>query len=248
MILPSFVRVAQPLLVARDCCGGFPARSPPGVRLFGLSASMEDTSSVREAKAELRSRLRKKLSELDDAYIAQASAAVAAKVVELPEYKSCKGVACFVSMPKEFNTRPLLERIFADEKTCYLPRVESVKEHTMSMLQAFSLADVDAFPPGRWKIPEPPREGPARIEALDLSSDVDLVIVPGLGFDAENGRLGQGAGFYDRFLAKLVEAKRGSGKPLTLLGVTLDELMVSRVPRDTFDLPMDIVVWPSKPE
>jgi len=117
----------------------------------------------------------------------------------------------------------------------------------MAMLEAFSLADVDAFPPGRWKIPEPPRDGPPRIEALEDSSHVDLVIVPGLAFDAQNGRLGQGAGFYDRYLAQLIEAKRAAGTPLTLVGVTLDELVIEEVPRDSFDLPMHVVVWPSKP-
>jgi len=208
---------------------------------------MGDSASIKEAKGALRTTLRQKLAALDDTHIAAASAAVAQKVFALPEYQRCTGVACFVSMPKEFNTRPLLERIFADGKACYLPRVESVKDHTMSMLQAFSLADVDAFPPGRWKIPEPPRDGPPRIDALEDASDVDLVIVPGLAFDAKNGRLGQGAGFYDRFLAKLIEAKRAAGKPLTLVGVTLDELIIDDVPRDSFDLAMDVVVWPSKP-
>lgn len=114
----------------------------------------------------------------------------------------------------------------------------------MSMLEASSLADIDSFPPSRWGIPEPAREGPTRLEALEDGSQLDMVVVPGLAFDKMGGRLGQGAGFYDRYLAKLQELK-GEGK-LWLVGVTLDELMVERVPRDSLDFLMHHVLWPSK--
>jgi len=210
--------------------------------LAGTPVSM--AADLRAAKQALRKELRAKLAALDDDAIASASRAVAQKLFELPEYQQSKGVACFMSMPKEFNTRPILERIFQDGKRAYLPRVESVKEHTMSMLEASSLADIDAFPPGRWNIPEPARDGPVRVEACDQGSELDLIVVPGLAFDQKGGRLGQGAGFYDRYLAKIQECKGAA--TVKLVGVTLDELMIAEVPRDDLDFLMHTVLWPSK--
>jgi len=201
-------------------------------------------SDLKAEKQVLRKELRAKLAALDDEAILSASNAVAQQLFALPEYAQSKGVACFLSMPKEFNTRPILERLFQDGKRAYLPRVESVKEHTMSMLEASSLADVDAFPPGRWNIPEPARDGPERVEALQDGSEIDLIVVPGLAFDERGGRLGQGAGFYDRYLAKIQEIK-GKGT-VKLVGVTIDELMIEQVPRDHLDFLMDQVLWPSK--
>ena len=201
-------------------------------------SSSEAGGDLNAQKQALRKELRGRLAALDDAAILRQSEAVSRQLFALPEYAQSTGVACFLSMPKEFNTRPILARLFEDGKRVYLPRVESVKEHTMSMLEASSLADIESFPPSRWGIPAPARE------ALEDGSQLDMVVVPGLAFDKIGGRLGQGAGFYDRYLAKIQQLK-GEGK-VWLVGVTLDELMVERVPRDSLDFLMHHVLWPSK--
>ena len=150
---------------------------PPSLpqRLLGRAAlstmsSSEAGGDLKAEKQALRKELRGRLAALDDAAILRQSEAVSRQLFALPEYAQSTGVACFLSMPKEFNTRPILARLFEDGKRVYLPRVESVKEHTMSMLEASSLADIDSFPPSRWGIPEPAREGPTRLEALEDGS------------------------------------------------------------------------------
>ena len=201
-------------------------------------SSSEAGGDLNAQKQALRKELRGRLAALDDAEILRQSEAVSRRLFALPEYAQSTGVACFLSMPKEFNTRPILVRLFEDGNRVYPLRVKSAKEHTMSMLEASSLADIESFPPSRWGIPAPARE------ALEDGSQLDMVVVPGLAFDKIGGRLGQGAGFFDRYLAKLQELK-GEGK-LWLVGVTLDELMVERVPRDSLDFLMHHVLRPSK--
>lgn len=53
--------------------------------------------------------------------------------------------------------------------------------------------------PGRWGVPEP---NPATTEARDDRQAMDLVLVPGLAFNAAGARLGYGGGFYDRLYGR----------------------------------------------
>lgn len=85
--------------------------------------------------------------------------------------------------------------------------------------------------PGRFGIPEP-------VDATTvLPPTIDVVLVPGLAFDRDGGRLGWGRGYYDRALATAPHAAR--------VGVCLEPGIVSHVPMEAHDLPMHWVVTPS---
>jgi 5-formyltetrahydrofolate cyclo-ligase len=78
----------------------------------------------------------------------------------------------------------------------------------------------------RWGILEPPEDAPS----VPFAS-VDVVLVPGLAFDARGSRLGFGRGYYDRLLALL-------GPDVLRVGVTRDALVVDRLPSDPWDIAM----------
>jgi len=62
----------------------------------------------------------------------------------------------------------------------------------------------DGWPHNRWGIPEPPvSDDAADDDAAAKPGDIDLLVVPGLAFDATSRRLGQGKGYYDRFIARM---------------------------------------------
>lgn len=63
----------------------------------------------------------------------------------------------------------------------------------------------------------------------------DLVIVPGLAFTADGARLGQGGGWYDRFLSAV--------RPeCTTVGVGFSEQVVDVLPVEAHDVTLDHVV------
>ena len=63
--------------------------------------------------------------------------------------------------------------------------------------------------------------------------EIDLVLCPGLAFDKSGGRLGRGAGFYDRFLPGCTRA--------VIAGVCYSEQVMDGIFREEFDHPMDVL-------
>jgi 5-formyltetrahydrofolate cyclo-ligase len=94
---------------------------------------------------------------------------------------------------------------------------------------------MDELVVGKWKILEPPRERWGEAGKEMGPEEIDLVVVPGVGFSRTGGRMGNGQGYYDRLLERV--------RPdCTLVGLgyecqLFDELIVS--PHDVF---MDKVV------
>ena len=62
----------------------------------------------------------------------------------------------------------------------------------------------------------------------------DLIVVPVLGFDRRNFRLGLGAGFYDRFLATQPDALK--------VGLAYDWARLDALPDEPHDIPLDLVI------
>jgi 5-formyltetrahydrofolate cyclo-ligase len=66
-------------------------------------------------------------------------------------------------------------------------------------------------------------------------ANIDLVVVPGLGFDRDGNRIGRGRGFYDRFLAH----RDFQG---TSCALALEEQVVDHVPSEDMDVQVDMLV------
>lgn len=64
---------------------------------------------------------------------------------------------------------------------------------------------------------------------------IDVVVVPGVAFTADGHRLGQGGGWYDRFLADV-------GDETATIGVCFQEQVVSAVPQEPHDISVHRVI------
>ena len=67
------------------------------------------------------------------------------------------------------------------------------------------------------------------------SSDIDLVIVPGVVFDINMARYGRGLGYYDRFLSKLSDVK--------VIALAYDfQVSKKKLKLDDWDIKMDYII------
>lgn len=56
-----------------------------------------------------------------------------------------------------------------------------------------------------------------------LQEGLDLVVVPGVGFDRKMHRIGHGKGYYDCFFKRYHDEARQSNQPMPVLGISATE-------------------------
>ena len=134
-------------------------------------------------------------------------------------------VMVFTSKDKEVNTRPLIEGLFKEKNPVVVPIIQ--KEDVS--LRLSYLRDMKALVPSTFGVPEP-----IGSEIAARAQDVDVIILPMLGFDRTGGRIGYGAGYYDRFLSK--------NPGLVKIGVAFACQEMETLPLDENDIKMDIIV------
>jgi 5-formyltetrahydrofolate cyclo-ligase len=158
---------------------------------------------------------------------AAASAAVQRALISSRWWLQADLLLCYLALPTEVQTAGLLEAARARGLPVAAPRVsgDSMRFHVVER-------DGRELAVGPLGVREPPPDAPV----LDLGAVGRLlVVVPGLVFDVHGCRVGRGGGHYDRFLAML--------RPRAVtVGLCFDDALLDRVPRDPWDVPVDIVV------
>ena len=182
------------------------------------------------AKKELRQRLRKILADIPSEVLETKSLRACHRLFEQPEYIKAEIVMVFLSLPTEIDTSPLVLRAWQDRKRVLAPKV-SWSQRRMMPVEIRSLTEDLAV--SQMGIREPVSGIPFPI------SMIDLVIVPGLGFDDYGNRLGRGRGFYDRFLAH----PEFEG---TACAMAFEEQMTASVPVGPLDCGVDMLVTDEK--
>ena len=154
----------------------------------------------------------------------------------IPEFARARWVHLYAAVRGEVPTRELMHLCLSQGKRVVVPRVLG----GTGRLEFSEILDPDAdLVPGFRGIPEP---RPARFRPV--SPDVlEVLILPGIGFDWSGRRLGSGRGFYDRLLATLPR------RPLCV-GLAFSCQVVSRLPAEDHDISVDWVVtelegWPT---
>ncbi|KAF7648434.1 hypothetical protein LDENG_00156970 [Lucifuga dentata] len=195
-------------------------------------------AALRAAKQALRREIKRKVSALSDEEKLRQSANLSQKLFRHPRYVSCKRIAVFLSMRDEVHTEEIIRDVFNKGKSCFIPRYHSNSSH-MDMLQLKSLQDMQELPLTTWNIQQPADDDCSRQEALS-SGGLDLILMPGLGFDRSGRRLGRGKGFYDSYLERC--SRHPGGKPYTI-ALAFKEQLCEEIPVDDKDVLIDEVLY-----
>ncbi|KAL1915718.1 uncharacterized protein VTP21DRAFT_6477 [Calcarisporiella thermophila] len=199
-------------------------------------------SGVYQLKNTLRKEMRKKLSQLPNESIKTESKLVTNQLLELPEFHASKNISIYINMSGEIITVDIIKKIFETNKNCYVPRWN---KHEMEMVKLNDFEDFIRLPINRWNIPEPAHDEP-RENALN-SEGLDLIIMPGVAFDAKGNRLGHGKGYYDRYLTKCDNwAKENGRKSPKTVALALEAQIIESVPSDAQDKKPDLILTSSR--
>lgn len=189
---------------------------------------MPDPVAVPALKRALRARIREARDAADPRLRAEWSASITDLLLELVDAARPRAVLSYVAFGTEFDTTAFNAALLARGIDLILPRMDRPAKR----LALFGVRDpaLDLVA-GVWGILEP---DPARC-APAAPSVVDWALIPGLAFDVSGGRLGYGAGFYDRLLPQL--PPKTPRVAAAFAGQIVDE-----VPREAHDLAVDRVV------
>ena len=117
---------------------------------------------------------------------------LATKFLQHPLTKKAQKIAITFAMPLEVNTQPIIRSLWEQGKEVYIPRVLPKRQMEFTQYRPETKLTKSKF--GVWENWN---------ENVKVSSQLDLMVVPGLAFSLNNNeRLGFGGGYYDRYLAK----------------------------------------------
>lgn len=148
------------------------------------------------------------------------------RLTELKEFKDAEVILLYASFRSEPDTHGLIKECLLAQKRVFLPRVNKEKKE----LEIREINSLDQLKKGHWGIPEPDEDSPLR----DIN-EAELIIVPGVAFDRRGGRIGYGAGYYDKLLS-------GLDKTIPVIAIAYDEQIMEEIPLEPHDKRVDLVI------
>jgi 5-formyltetrahydrofolate cyclo-ligase len=178
------------------------------------------SQKLRREKKQVRELLAQKRRLLTKDKVQELSAEVLVHLEQLPAFQSAQTVLIYYPTHNEVDVLPLIKR-YKKEKTFLFPVV-----HRKSMT-ACPYEGNAKMHRGKFRIPEP--------TTAPFTGKIDLIILPGVGFDLSGNRLGRGGGYYDRYLSNL-------NRKTILVGVGYDFQLIEEVPADRHDKRLSYII------
>ena len=181
---------------------------------------MANSGSYFSDKLRLRKSIRDQLQELGPDERRRRSVLICEKLAPLMTGK--KNIALVAPRPTEPDLDLLWESDLIKNRVFAYPRCDG---HRMLF---FAVCGLEELHPGKFGIREP--------DPIRIIEKLDVIVLPGLAFTETGIRIGQGAGFYDRFLEM-------SGTAIIKIGVCFDFQVIKAIPREEHDVNVDLLLY-----
>lgn len=189
-------------------------------------------SAYKEWRNNARNEIRQKRKALHEDEVAKCSELVRRVVLEHEFLKQNRCIASYHSFSGEIDTVELNKALRLAGHHMALPVIHPEEKGLMDF---YSYEKPEDLILNRFKIPEPV----VSAENLVQPHNLEVVIVPLVGFNEKGERLGMGGGYYDRMLKKI------SCECLTL-GLAYDFQLIPEIKSQPWDMPLDEVITPTK--
>jgi 5-formyltetrahydrofolate cyclo-ligase len=180
-------------------------------------------------KAALREQLRAEAARHTSEERKAGSQAICGRVAQQPIWRNARNVLAFMPLEHEPDITSLLQQRLGAGKAVAFPRFDSAAS-------AYKAVQVTNFAtqlsPGKYGVLEPGAECP-----LISLNELDLALVPGIGFSLNGCRLGRGKGYFDRMLCEV----RG-----WICGVAFDWQVTIEIPSEQHDIHVNGIVTPTR--
>ncbi|MEM9558598.1 MAG: 5-formyltetrahydrofolate cyclo-ligase [Acidobacteriota bacterium] len=177
-------------------------------------------------KRDLRAEMRERLANQSPDDARRKSDRITQHALETPEVAHADGVFLCLSYGTEVDTWGLVDQLLQNGQRVYVPRADR-DSHRLHVHAYPCPLETLSF-----GLQQPPRSEPS-IASHRLHELIDVILVPGLSFTRHGDRLGQGGGYFDRFLA---------AAPTPALGLAFDFQLVDDLPIEPHDVPMRAVI------
>ena len=179
-------------------------------------------------KEVLRKKLLLKRAEQREENILAKSKSIENRLFSLKEFQKADTVMFYIAKEDEVRTEDMIERAFGMGKKVVVPSLRFEKARISPSL----LLDYESeLEKGMLGILEP------KVECIRIFpvEEIDVVLVPGVAFDENGGRIGFGGGFYDGFLGRL--------DPGTMRwGLAFEFQVLGKLPLTHNDVPVEMVI------
>lgn len=174
----------------------------------------------------LRKKLIEKRKSLSKEQVFEKSERIQQRLFNLDEFKNSSTILFYVSYDNEVFTHNMIKESISLRKKVIVP-ISVIKDRTLllSRLERFQNLQV-----GSYGILEP---RPDTIKKTPIDK-IDIMIVPGVGFDRSGHRIGHGKGYYDNLLK--------ISKNHLHIGLAFECQIVDQIPIESHDLPVKRII------